>query len=288
MSIIKVYNVWKFFGTTKALEDVTLELGRGLHLLLGPNGSGKSTLLRLVCGLIKPSRGRVFVKDLDSWRNRDKLMKIMGVEFEDNTIPWWLSGREFLKFIALQKGADWDRVVEIAERLGVTSYWNLSVRGYSSGMRKKIIVLLPFIGDNEIIILDEPYTLLDREAIAELNKIISEKLKEVETIIIASHVFTGIEEKAYSVTVLINGKLVLHEEINKLVKTGEVTWECTPGNPLDAINNFYKQSVREIVVSGNKVLIKGAVKIDLVKNYNCKPQVNVREIYEKVLIGTRT
>ena len=282
MSIVRIVGVWKYFGATKALENLTLELGKGLHLLLGSNGSGKTTLLKLVCGLLKPTRGKIYVKDLDPWKERAKIMEFVNAEFEDNTIPWWLSGREFLRFVSDQRGIKWSEVVELAERLGVTSYWHRSIRGYSSGMRKRIILLSALIGHSEILILDEPYTLLDRESINVLNKIIAEKLSETEAIIVASHVFTGVEELATTITILANGRIVFHENIGKLLRSGKVSFECITDNPLKLVEELYNMGVKEIELTGNKVVFRSENEVaSLVKAYECKPKLDIKSFYEK-------
>jgi len=75
IALFKAVNVSKFFGTTIALDNISLEFSRGLNILLGPNGSGKSTLLKLWSGLLRPSKGKVFVYDLDPWRHRKHIME---------------------------------------------------------------------------------------------------------------------------------------------------------------------------------------------------------------------
>ncbi|GEM_PF-840232 len=289
MIVLEAINLWKLFRTTIALKDVNLKLDKGLHLLLGPNGSGKTTLLKIWCGLLKPTRGKVFVKEkYIPWKQRHIIMKFMGVLFEDNNIPWWISGRDYLEFIAREKNIKWSEVVELAHCLNITSYWSKSIRSYSSGMKKKIILLSALIGGNEILILDEPYTLLDEAAVKELNKIIIEKKTEYEAILISSHVFTGIEEYIDSLTVLLNGKIVFHGELPELRKTEEILYECKVENPLNLIDKLYREGIEEIEIRGNKVYFKSKQKPEWIKQYECKELIDVKKLYEEIISYERS
>ncbi|OYT40951.1 MAG: hypothetical protein B6U89_00530 [Desulfurococcales archaeon ex4484_58] len=286
MSVLEAINLWKFFGATEALVDISIKLNRGLHLLLGPNGSGKTTLLKIWSGLLKPSRGKAYVMDkYIPWRDRHLIMKFMSVVFEDNAIPPWISGKDFLRFYAYQKNIKWSSVVEIAEKLGVTSYWDRSVAGYSSGMKKKKLLLTVLSSENdEIIILDEPYTLLDKESINIVNEILEEKLKNVEAIVITSHVLTGIEKKINSLTILFNGKILFHKNINELYREGEITYVCETNDQLGFLEKLYSEGIRYIEVKNNKIFFKTRRQLEWIKEYKCKSFIDVREIYEKTLL----
>lgn len=286
MAVLEAVNLWKVFGKTIALQDITLEFTKGMYLLLGPNGSGKTTLLKLWAGLLKPSRGKVIVKELDPWRNRVKIMRFMNVEFEDTVLPWWTSGREYLRFVARRKNVKWSSVVEIAELFNVTEYWDKIICGYSSGMKKKIVVLATLIGEPEIIILDEPYTLLDRNSIETLNKILVKMANTVETIVIASHIFTGIEEKANGVAILINGKLAYYSTKDKLL-TEKKVYMCKTENPTSLVQTLLSQGIRNIRIDGDTIYFESDKNIKLPGNINCMQKIDIKKIYEDVILSKK-
>nr|MEB3859948.1 ATP-binding cassette domain-containing protein [Desulfurococcales archaeon] len=89
MPVFEARHVWKRYGPTVALRDVSIEVGEGLTVIMGPNGSGKTTLLRLLVGLSRPSRGTVRALGVDPWRRRPWVMARIGVAFEDLALPWW-------------------------------------------------------------------------------------------------------------------------------------------------------------------------------------------------------
>lgn len=198
-------SVAKYYGRTRALEDVTVEFCRGLNVLIGPNGSGKTTLLRLFTGLARPTRGRVESLGLDPWRHRTRLLNRIGVGFEGMRLPWWLTGEEVLRLYARTRGIPWSRILEVAESLGVTEYVRRSIRSYSMGMRKKILLAIALAGDPEALILDEPYTLLDSATILVLDSILLREARE-KPVIVASHVRTEALEQADRMLLLVNGR----------------------------------------------------------------------------------
>lgn len=280
-------HLWKVFGKTVALRDINLGFGGGLHILLGPNGSGKTTLLKLWTGLLKPTKGEVKVKNLDPWSNRATLMRFMGVAFEDTVLPWWTSGKDYLKFLASQKRAKWSLVVELAERLGVTAYWTKTIRGYSSGMRKKIVLLAALAGEPEILVLDEPYTLLDRNSVDSLNQILVENIPSIEAAVIASHVFTGIEERTSSIAVLVNGSLVFYSTGNKLADSSLIMYECETEDPVRFAEKLYKLGVKHLEIRESKVYFEAGRGITLPENVKCSPRINIKKVYENVVMGHR-
>lgn len=287
MTVLEAINLWKVFGKTIALQNVTLGFDKGIYLLLGPNGSGKTTLLKLWAGLLKPSRGKVSVKGLNPWKNRADIMKFMSVEFEETVLPWWTSGKEYLRFVARQKDVKWSNVVELAELFKVTDYWDKIIRGYSSGMKKKIIILTALIGEPEILILDEPYTLLDKDSIQRLNQLLLNMLYTVETIVITSHIFTGIEEKANGVAILINGNLAFYATKDKLFVGTIKTYMCQTENPVVLAELLFSQGIRKIRIEEDTIYFESDKYVKLPNNVNCSLKIDVKRVYEDIVSGLK-
>jgi ABC-type multidrug transport system ATPase subunit len=281
MTLLEAVNVWKHFGATVALANVSLSLDRGLHVIAGPNGSGKTTLLKIWSGLLRPSRGRVRVLNLDPWLQKTSLLKRVHVAFEDIQLPWWVSGLEYLRFVAASRGVSWGGVLEIAEMLEITGYWAKLIRGYSSGMRKRVLLAQALIGEPEIIILDEPYTLLDVKAVRVLHEVMRSKLKDGATVVIATHILTEFEDEATTLTVLRNGSVQRHYRENDMREKASIV--CYDKETARMIAEASLDGVSKVIVKDGKVIVEAEAVVPLERMANCKTILSMGELYEEAL-----
>jgi ABC-type multidrug transport system ATPase subunit len=281
MTLLEAVNVWKHFGATVALANVSLSLDRGLHVIAGPNGSGKTTLLKIWSGLLRPSRGRVRVLNLDPWLQKTSLLKRVHVAFEDIQLPWWVSGLEYLRFVAASRGVSWGEVLEIAEMLEITGYWAKLMRGYSSGMRKRVLLAQALIGEPEIIILDEPYTLLDVKAVRVLHEVMRGKLKGGATVVIATHILTEFEDEATTLTVLRNGSVLRHYKENDMREKASIV--CYDKETARMIAEASLDGVSKVIVKDGKVIVEAEAVVPLERVSNCKTMLSIGELYEEAL-----
>ncbi|MEB3859604.1 MAG: ABC transporter ATP-binding protein, partial [Desulfurococcales archaeon] len=179
MPVFEARGVWKRYGATVALSEVTVDYDAGLNLIMGPNGSGKSTLLRILVGLTKPSKGIVRSFGVDPWRHRTGILKRTGLAVEGQYLPPLAPGREYLRLFAKNRGLGWSELERIAGELGVTGYWDKPIASYSMGMRKRILLAQAFLGARDALVLDEPYTLLDPRTVGVVNKLIEEHARDI-------------------------------------------------------------------------------------------------------------
>lgn len=149
--MLRARKITKWFGTKRVLHDVSFDIDRGERIvLLGENGSGKSTLLQIVSGVIDSDRG-----DLS-------LPQTTGYAAEKPDIPDHLLSREWLDLIGSLKRADWH------EELGIRSLLGKKVAALSLGQRQRISLVASWIGDPDLLVLDEPTNALDRDAREEI------------------------------------------------------------------------------------------------------------------------
>ncbi|MEM1929403.1 MAG: ABC transporter ATP-binding protein [Thermofilaceae archaeon] len=191
MEVVRAEGLSKRFAFTWALRDVNLSLGRGVHLLLGPNGSGKTTFLKLAIGMLRATSGRIRVLNLDPWRQWPQLAARVSFAMEGAPLPWWMTGRDFLRELCSMKGVGEGRLEKLAAELGVDGYWGSSILTYSSGMAKRVLLLTAFLAEAELYVLDEPFTLIDRPTIARVTKLIAELRDSGSTFLIATHYIPG-------------------------------------------------------------------------------------------------
>lgn len=269
--------VWKVFGSTVALAgvDVVFE-GRGFHFLLGPNGSGKSTLLRLFSGLLKPSRGKVSVFGFDPWRFRDRVCSRVCFVFEDVGLPWWFSGKDFLRFVVSVSRSSWERMVDIARRLGVDGFWDKSIRGYSTGMRKKLLLAAGIGRECEAYVFDEPFSGLDVASIGVVLGLLEELARD-HLVLVTTHIgFRVPSELTRSVVVLVGGKVVFTSS-----SIGQECFVCSR-DTLDQVYEAVRGS-RELLldISGKEILVcaQGAN----LEHLGCKSVLDPIAVYESVM-----
>ncbi|MDM7274681.1 MAG: ABC transporter ATP-binding protein [Thermoprotei archaeon] len=204
-------NVRKVYLFNVALDGVDLEVDSGgMSVLLGPNGSGKSTLLSIIAGAERPSSGYVKVLGLDPWRDSEKLSGKLKALLDRASLPPWASCREVAEVAAKTFKTPWSEVVETAEALGVTSFWERPYGTYSTGMKRKALLLTALIGDPEILLLDEPYQGLDVKSVETVTNMIVERAAKGQTIIIATHITPA--------KLMENAKMIARMELGKIVE----------------------------------------------------------------------
>jgi ABC-type multidrug transport system ATPase subunit len=197
------------YGTFTAVDELSLELRRGeLFGLLGPNGAGKSSTLRVLIGQRRPSGGSVTVAGLDVVRNWADVKPIFGyVPDRDNHFDEF-TGRQNLEFFAgLYQVAD-ERVSECLDLVELTDAGNVQVRGYSLGMRRKLLVARALLHRPQILYLDEPTANLDIHSAAVVRRILRGLVAEGVTVLLTTHNMLEVEEICDRVAILCRGRLV--------------------------------------------------------------------------------
>lgn len=294
-NIISTEGVWKFFGKTVALREVSLKVPKGsVFLMMGPNGSGKSTLLKIVTGLIKPTRGKIKVFGMDPWKQRQKIFAQVGAMFEDHAPPDWASGKAYLKYKATLKKVEnpEKEALRVAELFGVEGFWNHHISTYSSGMKRKLALADAFINDPDLVILDEPTVALDKEARMTLQKIVADRAKQNKTCIIASHIITEFENHATHLAVLNLGQIMVTgkiEDVTEKVGIGQVTIKT---EETETAANILMEKGYPIKVYGNRITVERPEDpkeiIDLLEKLGIKAEkdetrVSLWEIYTRAL-----
>jgi heme exporter protein A len=211
MSVLSVQSVSKFFGNFPALRQLSFELQAGdCVALLGRNGAGKTTLLQLMAGLTRPTDG-----SLTSTRRISLLGHGIGVYDE-------LSARENLNFFASLT----DRPIDVEawlERVNLREVAHAPLREYSRGMRQRLALARAFMGEPELLLLDEPFTSLDDKATALLQSLLSEALARQATIVLSTHQIPEAMALANRVLFLERGKLA-YFGVRPEEMLGDSTW----------------------------------------------------------------
>jgi len=206
---------------TKALDDVSLSIPRGMYGLLGPNGAGKSTLMRTVATLQQPTAGSIRFGEIDVLGDPERLRKTLGYLPQDFGVYPRVSAYSMLDQLAVLKGitSRGDRKSVVETLLEQTNLWavrNKSIAGFSGGMRQRFGIAQALIGNPELIIVDEPTAGLDPE---ERNRFLNllAAIGDNVVVILSTHIVDDVSDLCPRMAVLANGRVQLEGKPSNLI-----------------------------------------------------------------------
>ena len=217
--VIRTKNLSKVFEAgkkheVKALDNVSLEIRRGeVFGLLGPNGAGKTTLIRILVGLLTPTEGQAEVLDRNVTTDIDYIRERVALLPQEAGIYERLTARENLIFYGGLYGIPEDVLNERADNLlnivGLREKENYQVKGFSGGMKRKVLVARALIIEPEIIFMDEPTTGVDTIGARVVRNLLKKLSSERDqTIILTTHDLNEVSELCHRVGILYEGNLV--------------------------------------------------------------------------------
>lgn len=218
---IEIKNLTKFYGTQKAIDNVSFSVGSGTVVgFLGPNGAGKSTLMKIVTGLLSPTSGTVLVEGLDVAENIDQVKKLIGYLPENNPLYLDMYVKEYLQYTAsLYNLSDMDKVVdEVVERTGLVPECKKKIGALSKGYKQRVGLAQAIIHNPRVLILDEPTTGLDPNQIVEIRNLILELGRE-KTILLSTHIMQEVQAICHQMAILDHGVLVANGSPEQLGNT---------------------------------------------------------------------
>lgn len=188
MGYIKISNLNKDIKNNVILKDINLDLKRGyIYGIIGRNGSGKTMLFRAICGLIKPTSGKIFIDNKELHKDIS-FPESVGVIIEQPGFWEDYTGLENLKILASIKNIITEKEIKNSiDRVGLDPDDNRIYKKYSLGMKQRLAVAQAVMEKPDLIILDEPTNGLDNEGVDLVRKILLEEKDRGATILIASH-----------------------------------------------------------------------------------------------------
>jgi ABC-2 type transport system ATP-binding protein len=221
MATIEIKNITKLFGKQKALDNVSLSIGKGEVVgLLGPNGAGKSTLMKIITSFIPPSSGLVLINGLDVEEDSLKIRQQIGYLPENNPLYLDMYIKEYLSFVlgmyAHKKNSD-QLVKDAIALTGLAPEQKKKIGALSKGYRQRVGLAQALIHDPEILILDEPTSGLDPNQLVDIRKIITDLGKE-KTVILSTHIMQEVEAICGRVVIIDKGSIVADDTTSNLSK----------------------------------------------------------------------
>ena len=210
--MIETKGLWRTFGDKHAVRDLDLSIREGeIYGFLGPNGAGKTTTLRMLGGLFEPSRGELRI-DGKTYRDAPReLRRMTGLVPDTPPLFDYLTGRQYVSFVAslsdiprAQRDEDSERLLE---RLELTDRADRLCKGYSHGMKKKIHLAAVLVTRPRVLFLDEPNTGLDPRSARVLKDLVRECRAEGATILLSTHILGTAEELSDRIGILDHGEL---------------------------------------------------------------------------------
>jgi ABC-2 type transport system ATP-binding protein len=219
MSII-VNNITKLYGTQKALNNVSFEIGKNEIVgFLGPNGAGKSTMMKILTCYIPATEGSATVCGFDTNDQSIEVRKQIGYLPEHNPLYLDMYVKEFLEFIGnLYKVKNVkERVKEMIETTGLQIEQNKKIGALSKGYRQRVGLAQAIIHDPKVLIMDEPTTGLDPNQLEEIRELIK-KLGKEKTVMLSTHIMQEVEAVCDRVIIINKGEIVANEQTQSLQK----------------------------------------------------------------------
>ena len=215
--MIEIKNLRKNFGKVKVLEGVSLSItDHGIFAILGPNGSGKTTLIKSILGMVIPQGGEIEINGKDvkgKWDYRKDIDYLPQIaQFPDN-----LTVIELLNMIKNLRGKE-TKDEELIKLFKLEPFLDKKLGNLSGGTKQKVNLVLSFMFDSPILILDEPTTGLDPVSLIHLKDLIRKEKAAGKTILITTHIMDFVETMADEIVFLLEGDIYFRGTVDELKK----------------------------------------------------------------------
>jgi ABC-2 type transport system ATP-binding protein len=227
MTAVRVRDVTKSFGRTRALRGVSFSAGTGVTGLLGPNGAGKTTLLRMLATVLAPDDGSLQLLGGNPQDGGDRLAirRRLGYLPQEPGFHRGFTVFEFVDYVAILKEltdrrARHDEVRRVLDAVGLTDLASRRIRALSGGMRRRVGVAQAILGDPDLVILDEPTAGLDPEQRLRFRDLVS-RIGEGRTVLLSTHQTEDVVALCPHIVVVDGGRTVFDGTPSALTGTAD-------------------------------------------------------------------
>jgi ABC-2 type transport system ATP-binding protein len=271
--VIRTEGLSKDYDGVKAVKNLNLRIKEGeIYGFLGPNGAGKTTTILMLMGILKPTKGRIYLFGEELAKNFLDIKKRIGVVSEKQYLYKEMTAGEYLDFFADFYGIKnkKKRIDELLEAVNLLEVKNRRLGAFSRGMQQKLGFARALLHKPDLLILDEPVSGLDPTGIKQIRDLVKEKNKKGETVFISSHLLSEVERLCERVAITNEGRLLAEDKMEnikrKLTDIVELEVEISEAKKeiMDALASF--DFIKEIKRDKNILSIK--VKAD--KDYRAQ------------------
>ena len=223
--IIEVEKLTKSYGGKRGIIDVSFSVGEGeVFGFLGPNGAGKTTTIRVLMALIRADSGTARIAGLDCWDKSIDIKRLVGYIPGEPALDPNLTGGQILEYFGhLRGGVDQAYLKELIKRFDLDV--SRKFRQYSTGNKRKVVLIQAFMHRPRVLVLDEPTSGLDPLNQLEFDNLVKEAREEGKTVFLSSHVLSEVEKTCSRVGIIREGRLVRVGGVAELkdIKRYEIT-----------------------------------------------------------------
>jgi ABC-2 type transport system ATP-binding protein len=240
-AIIEVENLSKSYGSKRGIIDVSFQVEESeVFGFLGPNGAGKTTTIRLLMALLRADAGMARIAGLDCWKRSVEIKRLVGYLPGEPALDPGLTGGQILEYFGhLRGGVDQTYLKQLIKRLDLDP--TRKFRQYSSGNKRKVVLIQAFMHRPRLLILDEPTNGLDPINQQEFTRMVIEAREAGQTVFLSSHILSEVEQTCSRVGIIREGHLVRVGGVAELkdIKRHEVTItfaNSVPGEAFKALD----------------------------------------------------
>lgn len=225
--MIEIIQISKSFDSTKAVDNLKLQISEEIFGLLGPNGAGKTTTIKMVAGLLRPDEGSVRIGGQDIWKNSLAAKKQLGLILEEPFLFTRLTPLEFLvlvgKLFGMAKKDIQDRMSYLFQIFELEGHAHKLISTLSHGTRQKVALSGTLIHRPSILVLDEPLTGLDPRSVYIFKQELRDIAQKGGSILISTHILEVAQGLCDRVGILNQGKLVACGDLAELRRGAKVS-----------------------------------------------------------------
>ena len=220
--MIRIEGLTKYYGAFCALKELDLEIDKGqVFGYIGPNGAGKTTTIRILAGLMKPTRGRAYIDDVDVTRHPERTKEMIGYLPDFFGIYEGMRVCEYLDFFGaafrIPRRLRRKRIEQVLEITGSEYMRDMFVEALSRGMKQRVGIARTLVHDPSVLLLDEPLSGLDPTARIDVKALLRRLSEMGKTILVSSHILPELSAISDTVGILDAGVLQAFGPVQKII-----------------------------------------------------------------------
>lgn len=264
----------EFNNGTKAIDNLNLNIEKGIYGLLGENGAGKTTLMRVLTTILPVSKGNILINGINLEKNNyEMIQKQIGYLPQELEVYPSLTVRDSLEYLGRMSGIPKnickDRIDYYLDKTGLIDKQNKKNKQLSGGMKRRVGLVQALLNEPPILIVDEPTTGLDPEERIKIRNLLVD-FGETRTVIFSTHVIEDIASTCNKLGIMQKGNLIFNGEISELLKNAENhVWNCLITNEKEILElSRYATISSKQYVNGNimtKIISEEKPRIDCIR-----------------------
>jgi ABC-2 type transport system ATP-binding protein len=261
-SMIEVKNLTKYYDGVLAVDHINFQVKKGeIFGFLGPNGAGKTTTIRILTAFLKPDEGTALVSGYDVLKNPLEVKQCLGVVPEVSNVYVDLTAWENLilmgELYGVPKKEREENAVKLLKDFGLYDVREKLTKGFSKGMKQKLLLCMALINNPEILFLDEPTSGLDIESARLMREKVQQLNREGKTVFLTSHNMEEVNQLCHRIAIINHGKIAAIDTPERLrVQSMELQYiEVLFDKPVNLAKLTEKLKMADVAPAGNKFRI---------------------------------